>query len=74
MGRDTWFPTGSNPRVVQDLTGLDPWWVSRSAQWKFELSFSGKVVVCLLSPVLGKTAGYRQELHYLGQRMKKTKS
>ena len=61
--------TGSNLRLVQDSSGLDPWTCS-SSQLKKMLNQKEQVMVPLQDKwrvqYLGTLLAQRQELHYLG--------
>ena len=75
-GRDLRSITGSNLRVVQDNSGLDPW-VCSSAQLKMQLRQKELVMVSTQDKwrvqYLCTLLAQRQELHYLGADEEKAK-
>ena len=75
-GRDLRSTTGSNLRVVQDNSGLDPW-VCSSAKLKIKLRQKEQVMVSTQDKwrvqYLCTLLAQRQELHYLGADEEKAK-
>ena len=74
VGRDVRTTTGSNLRLLQERSGLDPWECS-SSKLKVGLALKEEVMVpvedCWRVKYLGTLLGQRQELHYLGHEEEK---
>ena len=75
-GRDIRSITGSNIRLVQESSGLDPW-VTSPAHLKADLVVNQEVKIegedMWRVKYLGTLLGQRQELHYLGHEIEKVR-